>query len=188
MRDRVFDGAWLRLRLTIAGGRTRPAAGSCGLHRELGKRRRVPGGRGTSAREGNLGRQGSPAQPFENKSSGERGERGEPFSTLTHTRTRAHAMEKSEKGSPRSPGSPKPANSEGYGGEPGGEPLEGGSHGAGCPTGCGRCWNDASPRHRPASLPAPDDQTTTASTAKHQAAVALHHQQPRRRPSWLQQL
>ena len=80
--------------------------------------------------KGNLENRGSPAQVTEIVERGEPGEPGEPFSTLTHTRTRAHAIENPGKGSPGSPGSPSPAKSNGCAGEPSGEPLTQGSPGS----------------------------------------------------------
>ena len=58
------------------------------------------------ADEGNVDLKRSPAQPIDINGVGERGERGERFLTLTHARAHAHAMEDTEKPSPRSPRSP----------------------------------------------------------------------------------
>ena len=62
---------------------------------------------------------------------GEPGEPGEPFSTLMHahphTHAHAHIKGRSEKGSPGSPGSPDVDKHCNFAGEPGGEPLVGGS-------------------------------------------------------------
>lgn len=85
------------------------------------------------ASEGNLQARGSPTQASEIIGRGEPGEPGEPLSTLTHARARAHAKDDPEKGSPGSRGSPNPAKSAGYAGEPPGEPLSGGARGSPVP-------------------------------------------------------
>lgn len=72
--------------------------------------------------KGNLQSGGSPTQATEIIGRGEPGEPREPLSSLTHTRAHAHAKGDAGKGSPGSRGSPSPANSVGYSGEPSGEP------------------------------------------------------------------
>ena len=82
--------------------------------------------------EGNLENEGSPRQPVENISKGEPGEPGEPFSAPLHTRMRARAHDRDEPGigSPGSPGSQSHLKSDGYRGEPIGEPSNQGSQGS----------------------------------------------------------
>lgn len=77
--------------------------------------------------EGNLTSRGSPTQASDITRKGEPGEPGEPLSTLTHTRTHAHAKEDAGKGSPGSRGSQNPVKTEGHAGEPPGEPPARGS-------------------------------------------------------------
>jgi len=71
--------------------------------------------------EGNIKNGCSPVQPIENIGRGERGEHGEHFSTLTHTRTRAHTKDGPGTSSPCSPRSQIRLKSDTYGGEHSGE-------------------------------------------------------------------
>lgn len=129
MRDRMFTVRGLRLRLVLAGKAHQAVRWELRVCAE-GPASAVdrPAGGEPPVREGNLGRQGSPAQSSEIKGSGEPGEPEEPLSTLTRTRTHAPAMENPGRGSPGFRRSPHPENSTGCAGEPRGEPLGGGSH------------------------------------------------------------
>jgi len=129
MRDRVFSIGGRKVRVVKAGIEhkatrwkldvcaDRPARQSA-MQPEAGEPR---------PSEGNLLSAGSPNQASEIIGRGEPGEPGEPLSTLAHTHTHAHAKEDAGKGSPGSRGSQKHGKSEGYAGEPRGEPSDRGS-------------------------------------------------------------
>jgi len=135
MRDRVFSIGGRKVRVVKAGIEhkatrwkldvcaDRPARQSA-MQPEAGEPR---------PSEGNLLSAGSPNQASEIIGRGEPGEPGEPLSTLTHTHTHAHAKEDAGKGSPGSRGSQKHVKSEGYAGEPQGEPSDRGSRGSPIP-------------------------------------------------------
>lgn len=131
MRDRIFRVRHRQLRLKKAGVEHKAArwqltvcevggAQFSGEQSEVGE---------PLGAKGNLKNQGSPGQPTENIGRGEPGEPGEPFSALSHTRMRARAHDSGDPGigSPGSPGSPDHLKSDGYVGEPMGEPQNQGS-------------------------------------------------------------
>ena len=135
MRDRVFSIGGRKVRVVKAGIEhkatrwklevcaDRPARQSA-MQAEAGEPR---------PSEGNFLSAGSPNQASEIIGRGEPGEPGEPLSTLTHTHTHAHAKEDAGKASPGSRGSQKHGKSEGYAGEPRGEPSDRGSRGSPIP-------------------------------------------------------
>lgn len=135
MRDRVFRLGTRQVRINRAGIEHKATRWKLELCADR------PGRKGAMQpevgeprpSEGNLPSRGSPAQASEIIGRGEPGEPGEPLPTPTHMRAHAHAKEDTGKGSPGSRGSPSSARSEGYPGEPVGEPLQGGSRGSPIP-------------------------------------------------------
>ncbi|WP_276199977.1 hypothetical protein [Chelatococcus sp. XZ-Ab1] len=105
MRDRVFDIDGRKIRVRTLGVSHQAKRWQLTIEGERGERfpqAVVPSAGERCAEKGNVENQRSPAQPIETKGSGERGEHGERFSTLTHVRGCAHAMEDGEKRSPPS--------------------------------------------------------------------------------------
>jgi hypothetical protein len=105
MRDRVFDIDGRKMRVRTLGVSHQAKRWQLTIEGERGER--FPQGVEAQAGErcaekGNVENQRSPVQPIETNSKGERGEHGERFSTLTHVRGCAHAMEDGEKRSPPS--------------------------------------------------------------------------------------
>jgi len=124
MRDRVFDIDGRKMRVRTLGISHQAKRWQLTIEGERGERfpQGVAGPSGERCgEEGNVDNQRSPAQPIETKGSGERGEHGERFSTLTHARGCAHAMEDGEKRSPPSSPSPNACSSAAYAGEHAGE-------------------------------------------------------------------
>lgn len=112
----------------LSGERGEPVSGSSGTTwagGEPGERQPDLPHPGTGEPADSRSPRRSPLQPLENEGSGERGEGGEPFSMLTHARTRppAHMCE-GEAGtpSPSSPRSPGHGNPTTWPGERPGEP------------------------------------------------------------------
>ena len=124
MRDRVFDIDGRKMRVRTLGVSHQAKRWQLTIEGERGER--FPQGVAASggercAEKGNVENQRSPAQPIETKGSGERGEHGERFSTLTHVRGCAHAMEDGEKRSPPSSPSQSACSSTACTGERAGE-------------------------------------------------------------------
>jgi len=126
MRDRVFRIGTVSVRVRKDGIEHKAARWKLELCETEAQSTRVkqPEVGEHQSREGNIENGCSPTQLIENIGRGERGEHGEPFSALSHTRTRAHAHDKegSGKRSPCSPRSPNDLKSETYEGEHRGEP------------------------------------------------------------------
>ncbi|MGE0580495.1 hypothetical protein, partial [Reyranella sp.] len=124
MRDRVFDIDGRKMRVRTSGVSHQARRWQLTIEGERGER--FPPGVEASGGErctekGNVENQRSPAQPLETKGCGEHGEHGERFSTLTHARGCAHAIEDREKRSPPSSRSPNADTSAAYAGEHAGE-------------------------------------------------------------------
>lgn len=136
MRDRVFRVGDLKLRLVQTGTFRRAVKWQLKVSEQPSRPQSGPRGPDACEPRGagvNLQNRGSHDQAFDPTGKCEPCEPCEPLSTLTHTRTHAHARDGAGKGSQGSRGSQSSVNSERWECEPPCEPLAAGSRGSPIP-------------------------------------------------------